>query len=72
MSHKHFLIKVAKQLIGTVRAPTELDKEDTENLDKPLAHKHTKTIFSGRQRACILCSKRNIQTRAGRSKETKD
>ena len=45
MSHKHFLIKVAKQLIGTVRYPTELDKEDTENLDEALAHNTQRLYF---------------------------
>ncbi|GFO12030.1 PiggyBac transposable element-derived protein 4-like [Plakobranchus ocellatus] len=73
ISHKQFRLTVAKQLVGgySMRSHRTGQKEITE-LDRTLAQHHTRTVFPGRPRACRLCSKRKLKTRAGRAKKTSD
>ncbi|GFO17391.1 PiggyBac transposable element-derived protein 4-like [Plakobranchus ocellatus] len=73
ISHKQFRLTVAKQLVGgySMRSHRARQKEITE-LDRTQAQHHTRTVFPGRSRACRLCSKRKLKTRAGRAKETRD
>ncbi|GFO08529.1 proton myo-inositol cotransporter [Plakobranchus ocellatus] len=70
ISHKQFRLTIAKQLVGgySMRSHRARQKEITE-LDRTLAQHHTRSVFPDRPRACRLCSKHKLKTRAGRAKE---
>ncbi|GFO27018.1 hypothetical protein PoB_005352300 [Plakobranchus ocellatus] len=71
ISHKQFRLTVAKQLVDgyLMRSHRARQKEITE-LDRTLSQHHTRSVYPGRPRACRLCSKHKLKTRAGRARST--